>query len=182
MKKFAVMCAAAFAVAEVFAIGATQEWVKRQLAAFARPSGSTNHAITASVPVSWFDDEQGGTASATIDAGIGAHHALKVVASTVPEVPVGTFYAVDGEGLYQNAKNGLLPTIYAAPYTTSRAATNALGVASVKSVRMGNFWAVDTSGKAWRMGIDGDTLLYCSDDRAKYVALRSTQLPERAAA
>jgi hypothetical protein len=171
---------AAIAAFDAFGIGATQEWVKRQLAALARPTGSTNISVVTSVPASLVTDEPGASATVSITSEVGSHAALKVVASTVPGIPAGTFYAVDGEGVYHNRTITVLPQIYSACFSVATATTNALGVAGSKSVRMGNFWAVDSGGRAWRMGIDGDTLLYCTSDRTKYIAIRSTTLPQRA--
>lgn len=182
MKKLVTLLGVAFLALDSFGIGASQAWVLRQLAAFARPSGSTNISVTATIPASAFEGgDCVGDAECTITAVIGTHTALKVVASTVPEIPAGTFYALDDQGRFRNVKNTLLSTIYVTGYDVSRTTTNALGAVSTTTVKMGNFWAVDSTGKAWRMGIDGDTLLYCTDDRSKYIAIRSTTLPDRAA-
>lgn len=183
MRKGLFSVLAALVAFNAFGIGATQEWVKRQLSQFARVGGVTNIAVTAMIPASAFSGgDCVGAAECTIKAEIGSHVALKVVASTVSEIPVGTFYAQDAQGHFQNVRNGFISMIYASSYDVSRTVTNALGVASVKSVRMGNFWAVDSGGKAWRMGIQGgDTVLYCADAPSRIIALRSTTLPERAA-
>lgn len=180
MRKVIFSALAALAAFGAFGKGATQEWVRRQLAAFAPVKGSTNISVSAAIPASLMGEDCV-AATADITASVGSHEALKVVESTVSEIPVGTFYARDAHGLYQNAKNGLLPTIYATPYTIERTTTNALGAASTSLSRMGNFWAVDSTGKAWRMGIGGDTFLYCQSDRKRYIAIRTTTIPERAA-
>lgn len=180
MHKVIFSILAALVAFNVYGIGATQEWVKRQLAAFAPVKGSTNISVSAAIPASLMGEDCV-AATADITASVGSHEALKVVESTVPEIPVGTFYARDAHGLFQNAKNDLLPTIYSTPYTIERTTTNALGAASTSLTRMGNFWAVDSTGKAWRMGIGGDTFLYCQSDRKRYIAIRTTTIPERAA-
>ena len=183
MHKVIFSILAALVAFNVYGIGATQEWVKRQLAAYMRTPGSTNSTITGTIAGSAFSGgDCVGDATCEIKTEIGSHVALKVVASGVSEIPAGTFYARDDQGHFQNAKTGFLTTIYASSYVVNRTVTNALGVASVKSVRMGNFWAVDSTGKAWRMGIrGGDTILYQTDAPSRFLAIRSTTIPARAA-
>lgn len=187
MKKIILAFAATFAALNGYGVGATQEWVRRHvvnaLSSVVRQSSATNIEVTASVPASAFvDGDAESTYTCTITAGAGTHAALKVVQSSVPEIPAGTFYALDGEGNYVNCSNALVGTIYAVPYTVAQVATNALGGVSTNYVKMGNFWAVDSTNGVWRMGIDGDTILYNSGNRAAHFSIRSTMLPERAAA
>lgn len=189
MRRLFVACVAAFAAFNSYGIGATQEWVRRHvvdaLSGVVRSSSATNIEVAANIPAAAFTGEgadTNATYSATIRAGTGTHTALKVVASSVPAIPAGTFYALDDSGNYVNCSNSLITTIYAAPYTVPQVTTNALGGVSTNYVRMGNFWAMDSTNGVWRMGIDGDTILYNSGNRSAYFAIRSTTLPERAAA
>lgn len=187
MRRLLVACVAAFAAFNSYGIGATQEWVRRHvvdaLSGVVRSSSATNIEVAANIPAAAFTGaDTNSTYSATIMAGTGTHTALKVVASSVPAIPAGTFYALDNNGDYVNCSNSLITTIYAAPYTVPQVTTNALGGVSTNYVRMGNFWAMDSTNGVWRMGIDGDTILYNSGDRSAYFAIRSTTLPERAAA
>lgn len=186
MKRIALVCAAAFAALNAFGIGATQEWVRRHvvnaLSDVVRKPSASNIEVMSGIPAAAFaGGDTNDTYSCTILAGTGNHAALKVVGSSVPQIPVGTFYALDGSGNYVNCSNALITTIYAAPYTVETVSTNAFGGVSTNAVRMGNFWANDTTNGVWRMGIDGDTILYNSGNRSAYIAIRSTTLPERAA-
>ena len=184
MKRAVFFAAAMFAAFSAFGKGATQEWVRRYvleaMKGVVRQNTATNLEAEAAFSASAIVDPDS-SYTANIKAGAGTFAALKVVESTVPEIPAGTFYARDAQGCYRNAKNGCIDTIYASAYTVSRPVTNAMGAASVSSVRMGNFWAVDSTGRAWRMGIAGDTILYLAGERSKYIAIRSTTLPDRAA-
>ena len=187
MKRIAAMCAAAFAAFEAFGIGATQEWVRRHvadaLAGVVRSSSATNIDVIDDIPAASF---AGGDTNATyrcaIRAGIGGRPALKVVSSTVAEIPAGTFYMLNPDGDYVNRSNPLIAAIHAAPYTVEGVATNSAGGVSTNLVRMGRFWAADSTNGVWRMGLDGDTCLYLAGNRSVRFAIRSTTLPDRASA
>ena len=186
MKKVIIACAAAFAAFNGYGIGATQEWVRRHVVNALQ--GVVRHAATnieaaAGIPVEALEGADSNcTYTCSISAGTGSHPALKVVASSVPGIPAGTFYALDDSGNYVNCSNALISTIYAVPYSVQTFTTNSLGGVTTNSVRMGNFWAQDSTNGVWRMGIDGDTILYNQGDRSAHFAIRSTTLPERAAA
>lgn len=186
MKRICLMSAVAAAALNAFGIGATQEWVRRHVVAalsgVARTSSATNIAVTGALPATAFaNGDTNSTYSCTITAGTGTHAALKVVESSIESIPAGTFYALDNNGDYVNCSNAVIQTIYAMPYVTTNVTINAFA-ATTNAVTMGSFWAVDSTNGVWRMGIDGDTILYNTGRRADYIVLRSTRLPERAAA
>lgn len=156
---------AAFAVFNAFGIGATQEWVRRMLSQYQPLRSSGNITVTGGFNASVMGADCA-EATCTISTEIGTHVALKVIASNVSEVPAGSFYAMNPDGHFVNARNAYLSTIYAAPYNSG-------------SVRMANLWAVDSTGKAWRMGIGEDTFIYRTDDPSKRITLRSTKIPAR---
>ena len=169
------------AAQSAFGIGATQEWVRR-LVASSIASSATNFTARGEIPASMFSDgDTNSTYTVEISAGIGSHPALKVVSSTVPAIPAGTFYARAADGSFVNCSNSLITAIYTAPYTATEIVTNAIGGICTNSVKMWNFWASDSTNGVWRMTFDGDTILYNSGDRSASFAIRSTTLPERAA-
>lgn len=158
---------AAFAVFNAFGIGATQEWVRRMLSQYQPIRSSGNITVTGGFNASVMGTDCA-EATCTISTEIGTHVALKVIASNVSEIPTSSFYAMNPDGHFVNARNTYLSTIYAAPYNSG-------------SVRMANLWAVDSTGKAWRMGIGEDTFIYRTDDPSKRITLRSTKIPARGA-
>ena len=185
MKRFILAVAA---IAAVCAYGApddsavaNRKWVRQYVSSVVPMKGPS---VGGTTNTSWrtsFSVDETNTLTATIYTP--TNPALFVAWSTVPEIPAYTFYAkVPGMQMYANATNAFLPTITYTVTNWTETTTNAAG-ANVSANFTSTRWrATDSGGGKWATGyLNGDTILCCATNTAKYIVIRTSTVTDNAA-